>query len=329
MKNELVHLIITSGEPAGIGPEISVHAAKKFLLQNVDTQISLIGDQGLFSPYLNDFQNERLHIIHLPLKTKSVDGQLNSANAPYVLEMLDRAYDGCMQGSYDAIVTAPIQKSVINDYGVSFTGHTEYLAEKAGNAQVVMMLCGQVSTTLSSSARVMRVALASTHLALKEVSGSITAKELLGTLSMLHQALNQYFGIKHPTIEVAGLNPHAGENGYLGKEEIVIIAPVIAQAQSLVINVTGPFSADTMFRIEALDHVDVFLAMYHDQGLIPLKMACFGQGVNVTLGLPIIRTSVDHGTALQLAGRGEANSDSMYQALSVAHQMVKNGSSSS
>jgi 4-hydroxythreonine-4-phosphate dehydrogenase len=328
MKNELVHLIITSGEPAGIGPEISLQAAKKFVLQNADTQIYLLGDQALFEPYLEDFRHKRLQVIHLPLRTKNVPGLLNSINAPYVLEMLDQAYDGCVQGKYDALVTAPIQKSVINDFGVNFTGHTEYLADKAGNVQVVMMLCGQVSASLKSSSTMMRVAIACTHVALKDVPASITYTVLLGTIKILHQSLKQYFGIELPKIEVAGLNPHAGESGYLGKEELEVIAPVIREAQNLGINITGPFSADTMFRLDMLDSVDVFLAMYHDQGLIPLKMACFGQGVNVTLGLPIIRTSVDHGTAIQLAGRGEANSDSMYQALSVAHQMVKNGSSS-
>jgi len=328
MKNEIVRLVITSGEPAGIGPEISVHAAKKFLQKNTDTQIYLLGDQVLFSPYLDELQNERFQIIHHSLKTKNVPGKLNSINAPYVLEMLDIAYEGCLQGYYDAVVTAPIQKSVINDSGVNFTGHTEYLADKAGNVQVVMMLCGQVSASLSSSSGMMRVALASTHVALKEVSTSITHKDLLGTIKILDRSLTQYFGMKHPKIEVAGLNPHAGESGYLGTEEIEVIAPVIREAQSLGINISGPFSADTMFRLDMLDRVDVFLAMYHDQGLIPLKMACFGQGVNVTLGLPIIRTSVDHGTALELAGRGEANSESMLQALTVAYQMVKNGSSS-
>jgi len=328
MKNELVHLAITSGEPAGIGPEISLQATKKFLLQHQDVQIHLLGDRGLFSPYLNDFQDDRLHLVHIPLRSKNEYGQLNSANAPYVLEMLDQAYFGCHQKQYDAMVTAPLQKSVINDHGLHFTGHTEYLAQKAGSKQVVMMLCGQVSSSLTSSSEMMRVALATTHLALKDVSLAISYRELLGTIQIIHQTLKKYFGIQNPKIQVAGLNPHAGESGYLGKEEIDVIAPAIKQAQSEGISVTGPFSADTMFRLDMLDQVDVFLAMYHDQGLIPLKMACFGQGVNVTLGLPIIRTSVDHGTALEIAGRGEANFESMVQALSVAYQMVKNGTSS-
>ncbi len=328
MKNELVHLAITSGEPAGIGPEISVQATKKFLHQHPDVQIHLLGDRHLFSPYLDGFQNDRLHLVHLPLRSKNNYGQLNSANAPYVLEMLDQAYLGCEQKQYDAMVTAPLQKSVMNDNGLHFTGHTEYLAQKAGSKQVVMMLCGQVSSSLARSSEMMRVALATTHLALKDVPLAISYTELLGTIQIIHQTLKTYFGIQNPKIQVAGLNPHAGESGYLGKEEIDVITPVIKQAQSEGISVTGPFSADTMFRLDVLDQVDIFLAMYHDQGLIPLKMACFGQGVNVTLGLPIIRTSVDHGTALQIAGRGEANFESMVQALSVAYQMVKNGSSS-
>jgi 4-hydroxythreonine-4-phosphate dehydrogenase len=226
------------------------------------------------------------------------------------------------------MVTAPLQKSIINDFGISFTGHTEYLAEKAGVSQVVMMLCGEVSGVKQVKPTMMRVALASTHIALKDVSLAMNSEEICRTLEIIHQCLRKYFGISNPRISVAGLNPHAGENGYLGDEEINIILPAIKKAQMNGISAIGPFPADTMFRYENLEHVDVFLAMYHDQGLIPLKMATFGHGVNVTLGLPIIRTSVDHGTALDLAQSGKADFGSMYEALRVAYQMVKNDSSS-
>jgi 4-hydroxythreonine-4-phosphate dehydrogenase len=242
--------------------------------------------------------------------------------------MLDIAFQGCLDKQYDAMVTAPLQKSIINDFGVSFTGHTEYLAEKAGVSQVVMMLCGEVSAVSQVKPTMMRVALASTHIALKDVSLSMNSEEICRTLEIIHQCLRKYFGISNPRISVAGLNPHAGENGYLGDEEINIILPAIKKAQMNGISAIGPFPADTMFRYDNLEHVDVFLAMYHDQGLIPLKMATFGHGVNVTLGLPIIRTSVDHGTALDLAQSGKADFGSMYEALRVAYQMVKNDSSS-
>ena len=329
MKNDRVQLVITSGEPAGIGPQISFLAANQFLENHDDVNIVLLGDKELFQPYQQaQRQHANLSIKNSPLRDENRLGQLNKKNAPYVLGMLDIAFQGCLDKQYDAMVTAPLQKSIINDFGVSFTGHTEYLAEKAGVSQVVMMLCGEVSAVSQVKPTMMRVALASTHIALKDVSLSMNSEEICRTLEIIHQCLRKYFGISNPRISVAGLNPHAGENGYLGDEEINIILPAIKKAQMNGISAIGPFPADTMFRYENLEHVDVFLAMYHDQGLIPLKMATFGHGVNVTLGLPIIRTSVDHGTALDLAQSGKADFGSMYEALRVAYQMVKNDSSS-
>jgi 4-hydroxythreonine-4-phosphate dehydrogenase len=329
MKNDRVQLVITSGEPAGIGPQISFLAANQFLENHDDVNIVLLGDKELFQPYQQaQRQHVNLSIKNSPLRDENRLGQLNKKNAPYVLDILDLAFQGCLDKQYDAMVTAPLQKSIINDFGVSFTGHTEYLAEKAGVSQVVMMLCGEVSAVSQVKPTMMRVALASTHIALKDVSLSINSEEICRTLEIIHQCLRKYFGISNPRISVAGLNPHAGENGYLGDEEINIILPAIKKAQMNGISAIGPFPADTMFRYENLEHVDVFLAMYHDQGLIPLKMATFGHGVNVTLGLPIIRTSVDHGTALDLAQSGKADFGSMYEALRVAYQMVKNDSSS-
>ena len=329
MKNDCVQLVITSGEPAGIGPQISLQAAQRFLEQHDDVHIVLLGDQQLFQPFLPNYHLiPNLSIKDVPLQEQNRLGQLNKNNAPYVLSLLDIAFEGCLEKQYDAMVTAPIQKSVINDYGIHFTGHTEYLAEKAGALQVVMMLCGSVNAGSQVNSTMMRVALASTHIALKEVSSVINTEEIYGTLEIVHKSMKQYFGIFNPKISVAGLNPHAGENGYLGHEEIEIILPAIKKAQAHGISVAGPFPSDTMFSYQNLDQVDVFLAMYHDQGLIPLKMATFGHGVNVTLGLPIIRTSVDHGTALDLAQSGSADFGSMYEALVVAYQMVKNDSSS-
>ena len=329
MNNDIVKLVITSGEPAGIGPQISVQAAHDFLQTHKDVQIHLLGDEALFKPHFNSMLNQsNLHIEHVGLHSPNLIGHLNPKNAPYVLELLDHAYIGCHQQVYDAVVTAPIQKSVINESGIAFTGHTEYFAEKANVSKVVMMLCGEVTVPLFSKAHMMRVALVSTHLALKDVASSINTEVIIKTIQIVNENLRKYFGLDDPQIYISGLNPHAGEGGYLGTEEIDYIIPAIKQAEKMGISARGPYPADTMFRYEHLEQADIFLAMYHDQGLTPLKMATFGHGVNVTLGLPIIRTSVDHGTALDIAQSGKASSKSMYQALQVAYQMVKNGSSS-
>jgi 4-hydroxythreonine-4-phosphate dehydrogenase len=326
MPKDFVQLVISSGEPAGIGPQISIHAAEQFIEKYKDVQITVLGDEQLLKNYAN-FNHQQLLIEHISLKDINTPGKLNPQNAQYVLQLLDLAYWGCQQKKYDALVTAPIQKSVINDFGIHFTGHTEYFAELAKVDKVVMMLCGMVHNYSTNQHQMMRVALASTHLALKDVATTIDQAGLVHTLQIIHESLGQHFGLRHPQIYVAGLNPHAGENGYLGKEEQEYIIPAIEQASKMGIAVYGPYPADTMFRYSSIEKADIFLAMYHDQGLIPLKMATFGQGVNVTLGLPIIRTSVDHGTALDMVNSEAVSSTSMYQAIEVAYQMVKNGSS--
>jgi 4-hydroxythreonine-4-phosphate dehydrogenase len=261
-----------------------------------------------------------------PLASPAVPGILNPANAQYVLSLLDQAADGCLDGCYDAMVTAPIQKSLINRADISFTGHTEYLAHHCHTKHVVMMLCACLPAGFLGLKRPrdLRVALVSTHLPLKEVPTALNYELVLETIQIVHQDLRAKFGIVQPKIRVAGLNPHAGESGHLGSEEIEIIAPAIERAKQEGIDVSGPYPGDTMFDAAALEEVDTFIAMYHDQGLAPFKFVSFGSGVNVTLGLPIIRTSVDHGTALDIAGKGVADSGSMLQALRLAYELVLN-----
>jgi len=251
------------------------------------------------------------HIEHVPLARPRVPGKLDPANGRYVLAILDRAVRGCLDGEYDAIVTAPVQKSVINDAGIAFTGHTEYLAEKAGASHVVMLLVGGG----------LRVALATTHLPLSEVSKKITREGLKQTLRVIDSDLKKRFRIARPRILVSGLNPHSGESGHLGREEIDVIAPAVAEAVAAGIAASGPIPADTLFVPERLKAADCALAMYHDQGLPVLKYASFGRGVNVTLGLPFVRTSVDHGTALDLAGTGKADPGSLIEALKLAIEL--------
>ena len=249
-----------------------------------------------------------LRVRHVPLAQPAIAGRLNPANSSYVLRTLEIAADGCRDGSFDALVTAPLQKSVINEAGIAFTGHTEYLAARTGAPHVVMMLVGGG----------LRVALATTHLALKDVARNITAEGLERTLRVLRQDLKGRFGISRPRILVAGLNPHAGESGFLGREEADIIAPLLDRLRREKFDLGGPFPADTLFSPQRLKGWDCVLAMYHDQGLPVLKYASFGAGVNVTLGLPIIRTSVDHGTALDLAGSGRADAGSLIEAIRLA-----------
>ncbi len=328
-------IAITCGEPAGIGPEISIRAAWE-LRDEVDSV--LIGDAALLSltagsidpairltalsiPALRNSglphrSEGRIPVIDCPLAEPSIPGKLDSRNGRAVLQTLDVAIDGALNKIFDAIVTAPLQKSTINDAGVPFTGHTEYLAEKTGTPHVVMMLAG--------GEPLLRVALATTHLPLKAVSAAITFDSLTRTLRILHQDLRRKFGLAKPRILVTGLNPHAGEGGYLGREEIDVINPVLHAMQAEGIDATGPYPADTLFQPKYLQQADCVLAMYHDQGLPVLKHASFGRGVNITLGLPIIRTSVDHGTALDLAaaGLGQADHGSMIEAIRTAAQMA-------
>jgi 4-hydroxythreonine-4-phosphate dehydrogenase len=253
------------------------------------------------------------HIEHIPLARPRIPGKLDPANSRYVLAILERAVRGCLDGEYDAIVTAPVQKSVINDAGIAFTGHTEYFAEKSRAPHVVMMLVGGG----------LRVALATTHLPLSEVSKNITREGLKQTLRVLDADLKKRFRIARPRILVSGLNPHSGESGHLGREEIDVIAPAIAEAVAAGIAASGPIPADALFVPERLKDADCALAMYHDQGLPVLKYASFGRGVNVTLGLPFVRTSVDHGTALDLAGTGKADPGSLIEALTLAIELAQ------
>lgn len=290
-------IALTSGEPAGIGPEISARVAR-------DADVVVIGDRSLLAGCPR--------IEHVPLARPATPGKLDPANARYVLAVLDRAIRGCLSGEYDAMVTAPVQKSVINDAGIAFTGHTEYLAEHARSQQVVMMLVGGG----------LRVALATTHLPLADVPRAITVDGLLSVLRILDADLKRRFRIPHPRILVSGLNPHSGESGHLGREDIDVITPALQRAAKEGIDAKGPVPADTLFVPERVRHADAVLAMYHDQGLPVLKYASFGRGVNVTLGLPFIRTSVDHGTALDLAGTGRADATSLAEALKLAVELA-------
>jgi 4-hydroxythreonine-4-phosphate dehydrogenase len=318
-------IAVTSGEPAGIGPELCLRLvehrvptarlvilADRELMAGRAAAINFQGQLRDWSPALPELAGT-LDIFHLPLAHPSLPGQLDPANSPYVLSLLDRAINGCRSGEFAALVTAPVHKGVINEGGVNFCGHTEYLAEKTGTAQVVMMLVGGG----------LRVALATTHLPLKDVAAAITQNSLEQTLRILHAEMGSKYGIDDPRILVAGLNPHAGEGGYLGREEIDVISPVLDRLRAEGMRLIGPLPADTMFTPPLLAQGDCVLAMYHDQGLTALKYASFGKGINVTLGLPIIRTSVDHGTAIELAGTGRADPGSLFVAVDQAIEMVQ------
>jgi 4-hydroxythreonine-4-phosphate dehydrogenase len=289
-------IALTSGEPAGIGPELCA-AASRTLRGAKQVEIS---ERALLKGCR--------HVEHVPLAAPRKAGHLDPANARYVLQVLDRAIEGCLSGEFDAMVTAPVHKGVINDAGIAFTGHTEYLAERAGAPHVVMMLVGGG----------LRVALATTHLPLAAVPRAISREGLLATLRVLEKDLRTRFGIRRPRILVSGLNPHSGESGHLGTEERDVIAPALRDAKARGMRVEGPIPADTLFVPGRLRAADCALVMYHDQGLPVLKYASFGRGVNVTLGLPFVRTSVDHGTALEIAGRGRADPGSLREALKLA-----------
>ena len=323
-----VNLVISSGEPAGIGPEISLAAACTFLKEQPNAHITVLGNATLLQiPKNIDSEiSKRLEIQSVEISESVTAGTLNPANAQYVLNLLNAAVAGCLTGRFDAMITAPLQKSIINVAGTPFSGHTEYLAEVCKLDHVVMMLCALLPTGFMGlkAPRELRVALVTTHLPLKEVPSALTQKHILETIQIVHRDLQHKFGISNPVIRVAGLNPHAGESGYLGREEIEIISPAIQLAQGEGIQVAGPYPGDTMFEANSLEHVDAYIAMYHDQGLAPFKFVTFGGGVNVTLGLPIIRTSVDHGTALDIAGKGIADPSSMLEALRLAYQLAVN-----
>jgi 4-hydroxythreonine-4-phosphate dehydrogenase len=325
MPSALPRIAITTGEPAGIGPEISLAAVCSESLRASFRPI-LIGDGAMLAERarqctipvtLVEFEASRMpapgsvEVLHVPLASRAQPGRLDTSNAPSVIDMLAAAIDGTVNGTFDAVVTAPVQKSVINHAGIKFSGHTEFFAERTATPRVVMMLVGGG----------MRVALATTHLALKDVAAAINRVDLTDTLRILNTDLKRWFGISHPRILVAGLNPHAGEDGVLGREEIEIIRPVLESLSEEGLDLTGPLPADTLFQPSRLERFDAVLAMYHDQGLPVLKYASFGAGVNITLGLPVIRTSVDHGTALDLAGTGRADSGSMRAAIDAALSM--------
>jgi 4-hydroxythreonine-4-phosphate dehydrogenase len=325
-----LQIAITTGEPAGVGPELTAQALAGAAAHWPDAQFVVLGDAELLTArakavgvewaalagHGRGAGLERVRVQHQTLGAPSQAGKLDAANGRYVLDLLDSAIDGALAGQFDAIVTAPLQKSTINDAGVPFTGHTEYLAERTHTPHVVMMLAG-------TGQRPLRVALATTHLPLKDVSAALTIESIVATLRIIDRDLRQYFGLPAPRILVTGLNPHAGENGYLGHEEIDVIAPALKQVNDAGIDARGPYPADTLFQPRYLNEADCVLAMFHDQGLPVLKYATFGEGINVTLGLPIIRTSVDHGTALDLAGTGRADAGSLIAAIDTAVSMAR------
>lgn len=315
----MMHIALTTGEPAGIGPEISVKAASQFLDKYDDVVIHLIGDKALLNA-----SDDRLIIEHQALSKPVKAGELNVENANYVVSTLDHAIAGCIAGTYDAMVTAPVQKSIISESGLTFTGHTKYLAEKCQTPLVVMMLSGKPAFKSDLLPDELRVALVTTHIPLKEVSSFISIELIEKTIEIIDKDLREKFNISSPCIYVTGLNPHSGESGHIGREEIEVIIPALENLRRKKYNVIGPLPGDTIFTPSNLKKADVVLAMSHDQGLAPFKFATFGGGVNVTLGLPIIRTSVDHGTALNIAGKGIADSSSMVAALELARTISRN-----
>ena len=323
MSEYLPTIVLTAGEPAGIGPDLAVMTSQ----MNLDCRLAICADPVLLTDRANmlgiplritGWDNQQhsigqLSVLPVNLNQQAAAGQLDIVNADYVLNTLRIAANGCLEGEFDALVTGPLQKSVINDAGIHFTGHTEFLADLSNTHRVVMML----------AADKLRVALATTHLPLRDVSSQITKELLTEVIEILHHGLKTRFALPQPHILICGLNPHAGEGGHLGTEEIDTIEPVLDALRTKGLNLTGPLPADTAFVPRHLAQADAVLAMYHDQGLPVLKHAGFGNAVNITLGLPFIRTSVDHGTALDLAGSGKVDTGSLQQALIMAISMAK------
>ncbi|AGN87143.1 4-hydroxythreonine-4-phosphate dehydrogenase PdxA [Enterobacter sp. R4-368] len=326
MKTQRV--VITPGEPAGIGPDLVVQLAQRdwpvelvicadaTLLTDRASLLGLPLQLRGYDPTAAAVPQQAgtLTLLPVPLHTPVTAGVLNTLNGSYVVETLARACDGCLSGEFAALITGPVHKGVINDSGTPFTGHTEFFEERSHAAKVVMMLATEE----------LRVALATTHLPIKAVADAITPDLLREVIGILHTDLQQKFGITQPHILVCGLNPHAGEGGHMGTEEIDTIIPVLNEMRAQSMNLSGPLPADTLFQPKYLDNADAVLAMYHDQGLPVLKYQGFGRGVNITLGLPFIRTSVDHGTALELAGKGTADVGSFITALNLAIKMIVN-----
>jgi len=321
MTNLSKPLVVTSGEPAGIGPELCLALAASPWAK----QIVVVADPEMLAEraHMLDLKvtlcnyeagssrNGSLQVLPQPLKNPAVCGTLDPGNARSLLDGIERAVSGCQSGEFSGLVTAPLQKSAINDAGIDFTGHTEFIANLTSTETPVMLI----------AAKGLRVALVSTHMPLSNVPGYLTRERITTVIRVLHDDLKKKFGIATPRILVCGLNPHAGESGHLGKEEQDIIEPAIKSCQQAGMDVVGPLPADTVFT-PVVGPADVVLAMYHDQGLPVLKYAGFGTAVNVTLGLPIIRTSVDHGTALDIAGKGSADAGSMLAAVDMAVQLA-------
>ena len=325
MSHPLV-LALTAGEPAGVGPELCLQLAQeartagvvvvasKPLLEARAKQMGLAVELCPWQPgETPEMEAGLLSVLHVDGCANHQPGTLDTGNSAYVLRTLEVAANGCLSGDFDGMVTAPVHKGVINDAGIAFSGHTEFLQELCGVERVVMMLATEE----------LRVALVTTHLPLKDVSAAITPTRLTQVTRILDADLKTFFGIARPRILVAGLNPHAGEGGHLGREEIDTIEPTLEALRAEGISLTGPLPADTLFTPHWLDQADAVLAMYHDQGLPVLKFQGFGRAVNITLGLPIVRTSVDHGTALDLAGTGRADAGSLHTALKVGEQMAR------
>ncbi len=322
--NHFQRIVLTSGEPAGIGPDLCIQLVQ----QALDCEVIVIADPDLIvqrakqlklpvriKPFVETDSPEAgqagvMKLLSLELPVAAESGSLNQQNSQYVLSMIELATRGCLEDKFSAMVTAPVHKAVINDAGFSFSGHTEFIAELTGGKPVMMLATPGL-----------RVALATTHLPLNQVSAALTVSTLTSVLDVLNQDLSSRMGISHPHILVCGLNPHAGENGHLGREEIEVIEPVLSRLRQQNMNLTGPLPADTLFTEHRLKQADAVLAMYHDQGLPVLKYKGFGRAVNITLGLPIIRTSVDHGTALDLAGCGQADTGSLIYAVETAVEM--------
>ncbi|HEV3180760.1 MAG TPA: 4-hydroxythreonine-4-phosphate dehydrogenase PdxA [Steroidobacteraceae bacterium] len=322
-------IALTSGEPAGIGPELCLALGTRELpcelvclgdrpllearARGLQLSVALHGWEGVQGATRRRHTAGSLSVAHLPLAAPSIAGRPDPSNARYVLALLDRAVDGALAGEFDAIVTAPVHKSVINDAGIDFTGHTEYLAARTHSARAVMML----------TAGELRVALATTHVPLRAVSAALSIDSLCEVAAILARELTAYWSIRTPRIAVCGLNPHAGEGGYLGDEELRVIGPAIERMRSLGIDAAGPLPADTVFVPQVLVGFDAVLAMYHDQGLPVVKHAGFERAVNVTLGLPLVRTSPDHGTAFDLAGTGRADPGSLVAAVQLAARLAQ------
>ncbi|MBO3658728.1 4-hydroxythreonine-4-phosphate dehydrogenase PdxA [Acinetobacter haemolyticus] len=321
----MLPLYVTSGEPAGIGPDICLGLAERVddrpiviladlqMLQQRADQLDLVVELIPYQGQSTSSRKGQLFVEHVPLIETVIEGRLNPINSSYVLEQLRRSADYAMSGRSVGVATAPVQKSIINEAGIAFSGHTEYYQEFAGVDRVVMML----------ATKSLRVALVTTHLPLRDVPDAITQERLHQVIDILIQDLNQKFKIAYPKILVCGLNPHAGEDGYLGREEIEVINPVLEAYRAQGVKMSLSLPADTLFTPENLKDADAVLAMYHDQGLPVLKSQGFGEAVNITLGLPFIRTSVDHGTALSLAGTGQAKASSLHVAVDLALDLAR------